>query len=265
VTASKQISLPLDAYELSLGSLITLDKAEAKLRRRCAARFRVVNTEPRTADLAVASSARRYGIADASVVNKWGYHAPSARASVTGDARWNPSAKEYLVMTGTRQDGKVPQPNERPRDANGRMLPPGGCAAEADRQLSGGEHVGPGFIEALKARTLASSERDSRVRAAARRWSDCMRDHGYAYDSPWQPNDTRWGDEPSPKERATAHDDLSCRRSVRLLDVWVAVDSAYQRSIEGAYAADLSRFKRISDDRIRRARAVVAGSQSQGG
>ena len=142
------------------------------------------------------------------------------------------------------------------RDADGDKLPQGGCIGEADWTLGGAQPPAPADVLDV----YKSAESDSRVQDAWKSWSTCMKDAGYDYKSPWEPNNAKWPEQVSQKEIDTAVDDVKCRQSTNLVGTWMAVEAAYQRKALQNDPEGFAKMKAWHDDRVRTAAEVLADS-----
>lgn len=261
VESGAMISFELSVYKLSERDLPVVETATLVLAARCAKRFGVDSTDDGPVDATAGreDNSRRYGIVDADTVDRLGYRSPDDGTPHRDDRKpdhgWKPDAREYLVMTGLGPDGK--QPTTMPYDPNGRRLPAGGCRAQAQRDLAGGQPADPALVGRLEHEAATSAERDSRVQADWRAWSGCMAEQGYQYSSPWEPNDKQWGgDTAGPAELATARADVACRRRTNLVGTWLAVERAYQGRLIDANRKALTEVRRRLDQMVQRAGAV---------
>lgn len=273
VTSAAQLRPPLDAYRITRKDYIALQRAAWLLTRDCVRRFGGEYTQPESAVVANLpgfenDNDRRYGLFDPDSAAKRGYNVPPSDTGVSepggGDGTdpqagksdgWNPSAAELLLVRGVSAGA------DTPTDANGKPLPKGGCAGEADRTLAkdvkkpandklGGE---------LSIQAHKRSEADSRVRAVMKRWSDCMARGGFTYQTVWEPNDYPWPVVAGETEKATAAADVRCKRETNLVGVWYAVETAYQRRLIDDNAEALTKLKDYVEATNRNAARVVGG------
>ena len=267
VRGPADVTLPLSQIDLGDEEWQLLYAAQRVLGHRCAAQYGVTSTEPAavTTPAAAADNSRRYGLLDVAVTARYGYHDPEAVQPTIPDEvqSWEPTDREYKVMTGLARDGRRLPSSQRPVSDRGEVLPPEGCSGRAASQLAAGRTANSAYLEGLSFQTFQAAESDSRVRAVWQRWATCMQRHGYDYNSPWEPNDHPWGQAPSEQERATAMDDLRCRQQVRLVDTWFTVEVAYQRQVLRESAAGLASWRETMDERLDRARKVVATAQPE--
>ncbi|MFJ1969265.1 hypothetical protein ACIO93_11410 [Streptomyces sp. NPDC087903] len=83
-----------------------------------------------------------------------------------------------------------------------------------------------------------------------------MPGHGYSYAAPTDApgKDPRFtGPAPRRREIALARTDVTCKRQTNVIDVWSAVDAAYQRQMMATKLRELARAK--NDIRVQTANA----------
>jgi len=266
VQTEMDIDLPLQRYEVTGTHVATIHEARIILNQRCAARFGTVYTDPTkaTLDLMMEAASRRYGLVDAEKASRLGYrvsgHAAKGVQSpqVAGGDGWQPSRLEMLVMTGMTRNGTAARQDQRPIDDLGAPLPSGGCTAETESRLDAGLiPVNPQYLPMLQSQSFQQAEHDSRVLTAWREWSTCMRAEGYHYQSPWEPNDQAWDTPVSVMEVETAEDDLRCRQSTRLTDIWMATESAYQARLIEQHREGLLALEKYNSGRLNNARKAL--------
>lgn len=266
VLTAQDIVLPLDRYDISPGDAAVVQRARAALNAACATRFGSMSTEPEPDATVPDPDERRYGILDPDAAARLGYRTEpigvQERGSAVAVPDWRPGALEALVMTGAYGDATTVPDELRPVDALGATLPAGGCFADTQRRLELGVAgpVNPQYLPSLQARSYEEAEADAHVRTAWRSWSACMRERGYAYDTPWQPNDQDWGEAVSDRERATALIDVQCRRSTRMTDIWMATEVAYQHRIVNEEESRLQHLSSYNATIIRNARLALGES-----
>jgi hypothetical protein len=258
ITAAADLVLPLDAFQVSPGESVVLYRARWQQASTCASRFGVVSTEPSSTDTPGVRSGRRYGLPPDAPVQTDGYRSAEPADRPAGLPEWRPGEAEVRVLFGMSPTGGDLTDADRPRTADGTRLPDGGCLAEARRSLSGGADWDVHLPERLASEAFALAERDSRTQAAWHEWATCMGGRGHSYSSPWEPNDQDWGARPSEAEVVTATDDLACRRQSRVVDIWFAVETAYQHRLVADNRDALERWEQTLDDRVGRAQALLA-------
>jgi hypothetical protein len=156
------------------------------------------------------------------------------------------SGKYGLLLADARERGYEPRPRPTPSETHqtitedheavltgavttyaGRAVPPGGCAKRANDEIAPPSSSVPAAPPKGK-----SYEVDSRVLAAERRWSACMKGKGYDYHDMWAANDSPINHRPkSAESRALALADAECRDSTRLIDTLYAADKAYEQQL----------------------------------
>ncbi|MDJ0344626.1 hypothetical protein QMK19_27055 [Streptomyces sp. H10-C2] len=144
----------------------------------------------------------------------------------------------------------------------GKKVPPGGCFGEA-RQILGSSTRGVSpLVQQLTNKSYPESMNDPGVKAVFAQWSGCMRQKGFSYAAPMDPNDDpRFRPSPkgvSPLEIATAMADLSCRDTYKIAEVWHEAESRIQQRYIQENAAALAADRRNLDAVIRQATSVLA-------
>jgi hypothetical protein len=252
------IVLPLDPYMDSPRQRRLLATAHTILARECLRRFglELPASTPAWA-MPAEGNDDRYGLVDPQQAREHGYHLP--------EPAWGPSpatpeqsGPQWAVLTG-----------EGARAHAGRPVPPGGCVGEAQRALAGrvAAPTDPGLAQRLSVDSYGRSRHDPRVRAVFGAWSRCMRRAGFGYADPMQANDDPafHTPRPSPREVAVATTDVRCKQAVGLVEVWAAVEAAYQLRALDRHAAQLRVLKRWLDTRLRNAARVAARLGGDGG
>ncbi|WP_290062214.1 hypothetical protein [Amycolatopsis solani] len=236
---STDLRLPLDDYLLSPAELRELSAARELLVRRClaAAGF----AYPSRADSAPKGprtwNERRYGGTDADLVAVDGYG--------LGDRE----------PTG---DKPAPKLDAAARAA---LEGPRGCAAKAgEEQRRGGPELDRDLPRRLASESFARSRGAPEVTDVVRKWSDCMRAGGFAYDDPLAPPaDPRWAGpgKPAAAEIATATADLECKRRTNLVGVWFTAETAVQRGLVDGNRAALESIRRAADAELALSRRLL--------
>ncbi|WP_326557156.1 hypothetical protein [Micromonospora sp. NBC_01796] len=270
VRTASDIVTPLDAYEPTPEQQRTIIEAHQLLVQKCAQRFSFDVNMPESVSTPDVKHARLFGIVNAEEAASHGYRVPGMEAppGATGPSNtksatggWNPSDDEFIVVRGVdRYTGQ----SKTGKKINSVPVPDGGCAGEAMRQLGeGGSATAPDLMELpsrLSSGAHQSAEKDSRVVAAFGAWSACMKEAGYEFSNPWEPNDKNWGRQVTSEEIATATADVECRQSTRLVEIWLAVEVAYQNREMENHAADLSAAKNSFETRLKNAAKILAGA-----
>lgn len=214
---SKALELPLDAYLLTTPDLETLSKGRDALVQRCLAAIGAPSAPAPRGGVKIETNERRYGLADAELAKAHGYHLPDGDQPVED----YPSAAIALIR------GEV-------TTYNGKPVPEGGCAGEAQRELHDTEMqraLSP--VQQLNMESYVKSQKDPAVTEVSEKWSKCMNESGHRYPDPIAAiNDQEFASgAPSNHEKAVALADVLCKRKVNLIGVWSDVESAYQRSL----------------------------------
>jgi hypothetical protein len=256
VLDAKDIRLPFDAYSDTGQDRTNAWTAMQMVGRDCMRRlgldWMITPLGPQQNEKT--QYARRYGIFIDAEVRQWGYGTPPEQDSRREEKP--PQVRLDKIQTDVWTGAIKQLPS-------GQEVPAGGCSGEASRKLSGNRpEVDRSFAEKLANQAYKSAESDSRMTAAVKSWSVCMGTRGYTYKSPWGPNDQEWpktSGAVSPVELSTAIADLECRRSVRLVDLWYALEVAYQNRLIEANSEALADTKKYFDERKRRTSEVIGG------
>ncbi|MFF7289718.1 hypothetical protein [Streptomyces griseorubiginosus] len=244
--------LPIEPYLFTDRQVARLFRARAVLTASCMERFGLhwpAPTEPAadTGTLNPANTAHRYGITDARLAARHGYHAaPGTVPSRTeGKSKGpNPGPEEMLVLTGQHEDGTRASKDER-----GRPVPVDGCQGEATKALSGDPRkIGNReLVGAINIGSYRDSQQDPRVIRVFRAWSQCMRQYGYTYADPTRaPGKAAefTGPKATEAEIAVARRDVECKRRTNVVGVWSSVDAAYQRRAMEEKVRELAAVRR---------------------
>ncbi|GHB64447.1 hypothetical protein GCM10010306_067420 [Streptomyces umbrinus] len=244
--------LPIEPYLFTDRQVARLFRARAVLTASCMERFGhrwpvPTETAPDTGTLNPANTAHRYGITDARLAARYGYHpAPGSAPSRSKEKSEgpNPGPEEMLLLTGLRDDG-----TPAGKDELGRAIPAGGCQGEATAALSGDpEKIGNReLVGTINIGSYSDSQKDPRVVEVFRAWSRCMKRHGHQYADPTQapgkdPEFT--GPKATRAEIALAGTDVRCKRETNVVGVWSSVDAAYQRRAMSSKTRELAAIKR---------------------
>ena len=262
VTDWRQITLPLDAYELSLRDSAAIDRAEYQQTKACMDQFGfafdVTPWDSWTAGIpesdldAIPSHYRLFGLLDEAHAAQYGYHMPETQPPAEKEDSGLENSRDYANVLGAKFGGGA---------YRGQQIPDGGCIGQARQRIAGG---GPAFDSSLPEQLTAEawdrSDGDSRVISAYAHWSACMKDAGFDYRTPADANnDTRWsGEEATPAEIAVASADVACKKHTNLVGIRMAVTSAYQRVAIQAHVQELNALKSGHQRQIDNAAALLA-------
>ncbi|HEX3590001.1 MAG TPA: hypothetical protein VHV74_10225, partial [Pseudonocardiaceae bacterium] len=246
--------LPIQAYELSERATAQEQYIEQRLIQRCVADFGFrylpgLSAKAVDADELISREydSRRYGVSDADAVRHYGYQLPAWTAGPDATAGKPPVVELAVLMGSGTQDG--------------RTIPAGGCTGQADRELaadgitSGAQRAE--LVSQIREDGFERAQSDSRVLAVFARWSACMRAHGFHYANPFDAGaDPRWrtSGKADPTQIAVAETDVSCKLSTHLVDVEVAVESAYDNA---DIAVNATRLAPIRESVAAKSRAIA--------
>jgi hypothetical protein len=247
--AVDKLSLPADAYKPTPAQRIVIDRAAVLLTNDCMKRFGFDAVLPPPQEPDQPSLARRYGITDATVARTYGYHlAPGDGIRVDKKPQGGPSLSdsELLVLTGN--EGGKPGTPAKSQAYNGAQIPAGGCTGEASAKLGFTEAFGTGttLADEIDLAAFSQAQADSRVTDVFKRWSACMRDRGYTFDTPFDPAGKAdlQAPVPSRSETETALADVQCKKETNLVGVFHGVEVAYAQAAIDKNAEALDQLKR---------------------
>ncbi|MDI2129204.1 hypothetical protein [Yinghuangia seranimata] len=252
--AEKDIKLPLDAYRETLAQRGNTWLAVQTLGRDC---MRGLGFDWQILPLAQqqdddTANSRRYGIFIEAEVRQWGYRIPPPIKPPEPKPPSNPVTPAQMeAWSGKAQNAPI-----------GQAAAGGGCSGQAIAKLAKGTSgAGRDLVEQLVHQASDLAEEDSRVVKAFAAWSSCMKGRGFSYKSPWDANDAfpSAGDAVPQQELVTAAADLECRQSVNLVNLWFAVESAYEQRFIEQNAQALQAYKNHLETVQHEALTVLAG------
>ena len=279
LTSVSQVKLPLQRYQPTQTELTTISTATDILRAQCAARFKasyVPNPEEQDENTTTALDiAGRYKPFDEKLIRAKASPTPQAAnaprpttstQSTTTDGtpdNWDPSPRDYAVLTGQNLDGTALDHNSI-KDDKGKPLPKGGCTAESRARLSVtggtaphqqlGDLVAKGMDDSLD-----RVEHDSRLAPLKQNWAQCMKDAGHPV-----PN---WSEPPkTPSELTKDGSDLSvdhqlaamtCARKDNIPALQYSLDTEYQKSWIGRNKNELESLHSDFQQEMAKATKVV--------
>ncbi|MEV3971246.1 hypothetical protein AB0K68_24345 [Streptomyces sp. NPDC050698] len=259
--------LPVERYLFTDHQVGRLFRAKAVLTESCMRRFghswpAPTGPIPKTGTLNPANTAHRYGITDAAKAARYGYHpVPGSMPPQVKDkpTRAQPDAEAALVLRGVEQDGSPAR-----TDSRGRRLPAGGCQGEATKALSGDpQKLGNReLVSAINIGSYRDSQRDPRVVAVFRAWSQCMKRQNYTYADPTRApgKDPEFSGKTAGRaELALASTDVACKRKTNVIGVWSSVDAAYQRRAMAEKQRELAAVKKDMRTQLANTDRVLAG------
>lgn len=271
VEGTSQLTFPLDAYRTTDKDRERFRHGADVLKTRCMRRYGFDYEPVEQPDRAESSDeyALLYGSYDADWAAEHGYlnpgfdSAPPAKPAppelgpneelaLSGPARLDPK-----TLPDTLQEAQKRMKEKGGKRINGEKLPPWGCRYEANLKLfrAAEEPVDRLFVQNLRFDAHLRAQEDSRVAAAIDEWSACMAENGYEVSNPVSPQE-ELGLEPGefdgPTAVAAARRDVECKKETRLVDIWYAVEKAYQKRAIDENAETLELFESQRADRLRR-------------
>ncbi|MFE9120058.1 hypothetical protein [Streptomyces sp. NPDC007172] len=232
--------LPIEAYMFSRSQVHTMNSRRAALMADCAQRAGSPGPAPAldAPDLdGRTETDLRYGIHDAALAARRGYHPDAA----------DQQAHDRAIAAGAVV----------PAGADGAVLR--GCSDAAG--VSVPAPVQAEVVEAIARDSYARSAKTPEVTAVFARWSACMKAKGYSYARPMDVNDDpRFHDRDGVRdvEIATATADVACRRRVPVAKVWFEAESVLQTEAIKANQGVLNTVRAGIEEAVGRAAAPKA-------
>ncbi|MFG1995520.1 hypothetical protein ACGFJ7_36655 [Actinoplanes sp. NPDC048988] len=258
------LTFPVDAYRATASQSLAIENATQILIARCAKQFAVTVPVQLRAIEPVLSYRHLYGVTDPAEAQRWGYQVPPGQApAAPAAAEAEPVSRDDMTVVSGWPQGRIGDPAHPPADLvrNGRKVPVGGCRGEATRTLGLRANENP--QESPTVRGIADSashqaQADSRVTGAYQAWSQCMKDRGFNYQSPWEPIDKVWPKPTAGEETNTAVADVACKKKVDLISIWHGVEVAYEKVLIQRNLTTLTEEKKRFDVIAEKAAKVLA-------
>jgi hypothetical protein len=268
---ASSLHLPIEAYMLTPLQSARIGWEQDRALRACMARFGLGYPDAgpppagKGAGQEFAVMNRRYGIDTPSAAAVWGYHLAHPAPSPASPRASAPLTDAQSTVFG----GTDPRTGKVVTHFRGKALPAGGCSAESadlfpDVASPQGPGTAPGQIVAtIKSDSFAASAADPRVTRVFAAWNSCMRGHGYHLSA--NPLEAPAGlrtvhdARPDRAEIAQAVTDVACKQRTGLVQVWFAVESAYQVRDIARHRAELEKVKRERDATGAAIQAHLAG------
>ena len=232
------LRLPVHAYLMTDSQMSELDAAQSVLITKCMKGFGFDYVRPAAisysgTDLDPTNMARRYGISDAAVAARYGYHLPPSTPEPTTGTNdvTSLSDAEYEVLWG---HSKVSNEDLVGRTAGGTAIPEHGCVGESEQEIAAGVTADtqaqlPGQINTD---SFSQSQQSPQVEAAIAAWSRCMAASGYQVATPLGAMARFTGPLPaSGAELDEAKTDLACKGTTHLIQTWVSVETRIQNRL----------------------------------
>ena len=277
---SNVVTLPIQAYMLTIPQQNQLDKARLVLINRCMKQFGF-QLPAKTPDAGVNyvtglyGMNERYGIpatlADAKTFGYGVAYTGTLAAPIAGKGEGaqpgqgqksgpGMSQAEYAVLTG-RSGGAA---GKAVTLANGIRIPARGCAGQATKELAGygGNYDAP--VSQIDHASATESRINPTVQKVWQSWEACMSAHGYSGLDPLsEPTpDSGWveiGQVPSAQEIDQAVTDYNCRAKVHLVQVWEGVEAGMQKQMINQQSFTLTTIRQEELRQISEGARVLAG------
>ncbi|HCT75448.1 MAG TPA: hypothetical protein DGG94_11030 [Micromonosporaceae bacterium] len=249
----ENLSLPLDSYIPDGTAISTLERAQSIMFAQCMKRFGFDLSAPEPKLRPAKRNQERYGLADENQAKLTGYRPAASRPKPPHVAPTDLGPNAEAVAEGTGQ-----------RTYQGQSVPNDGCLGEARRKLLDGAPASknPDLAIGLAGASFEESQQDSRTKKVFLEWRSCMKEAGYDYESPRDPNNDpalAGRQEPSALEIAVATTDVRCKAKVDLISVWASVEAAYQQRAVETKSQELAIVKKQLEIQLRNAANILAG------
>ncbi|MFE3120125.1 hypothetical protein [Streptomyces niveus] len=243
-----EITLPLDSYILSEKQLLRISKGYGYTVEVCAQRFGLSFTPtPLSKNDTAPRNSRRYGITDHAVAKTLGYHADFSRKE-----------KENAIKPGSDLDSVL---SGKVRVFSGKAVPAGGCIGEAQELINRGTRELDTVDKAqeLSRASYDLSMKEKPVVQGFGRWSQCMKEAGHTYLRPIDPfNDEKHSTSSISKaEIATASNDMACKDSTDVVQVWNTVETRIQNRLIKENQGELDAIRKDNLRRLTNAEAAL--------
>ncbi|WP_395577107.1 hypothetical protein [Streptomyces sp. BK79] len=262
----RRLELPVHAYQLSPADQVKVTRARNTAIAACMKRYGLSWSAPKTP--AAPRQDRRYGVIDLPAAQRYGYHLLPTDDTAPTEQGEPPSKAETDVLTGGRlldadtgRSHLLAGYTEPVREVDGKPVPSGGCAQEAERKLLGRDDLTStaGVVSRINTESFTESMKDTAVKDALAAWSTCMRKAGYDYADPLESIATARldSDEVPTDEIDLATADVTCKRAVDLVDIWSRAESAVQRRMIRQHASATAKQRADNETRVRNAVALT--------
>ncbi|MFE7273320.1 hypothetical protein [Streptomyces sp. NPDC057623] len=233
-----------------------IDKAKKILIDRCMEEFGSDYSAPLPGE-PIVQATRRYGVTDMKTARTYGYHMPKA-SSGAGEDPGKIAARERTLLFGSSRRASV--------EANGMEVPAGGCSGKAESIITTTQRPESAISVAqqINSESFTISLKDPLFVKANRRWSACMAERGYKYDSPLKAiSDAKFqeADEPTEEEKRVAVMDISCKRETKLMEIWSGVERSEQDVMIRKHSNLLQELRAFQEVEIQNARQVLSKSR----
>lgn len=262
ISATGQITRPIDAYLSTPDQVQTLLKAMDTLEARCMRPFGLKPPPDQSNGLmqmpqVLRAASPLYGFFNTTTPASLGYDRVQQSPAPAGSGgSGGPSVRQSdaeveavnAVLHGMDAHGKAVT------QYKGRSVPSGGCQAPALAAVGGLQNLTP-LPSSLPNGGPQVPVSDPRLVTADAHWSDCMKNKGFAYPTPDAAySDPRWvptGNSRSafadfvhtPQEIATMTADMSCKKATDLMGVAVAVQDANDKAYIASHGSELAEYR----------------------
>ncbi|MET8826786.1 hypothetical protein ABZX40_09320 [Streptomyces sp. NPDC004610] len=246
--------LPIARYSYTADEDAAIENAQHILTQRCMRTFGIDYAPPGREPTAPAPADRRYGLSSASEAERLGYH-PDSGPLPTGPDLPEDALKVFYGNRGAEigSGGKIMY--------EGKEIPENGCFGQAMDTLADeyDDPAGAAVARHISTSSYDESRSDPAVTAAFRKWSACMRNAGFEYDSPMDPLNSPafQGEEISAEEKQTAVTDVECKEKTGLLDIWFKAETEIQNAGIKKDSKALEKLRTAHREKVDAARRII--------
>lgn len=246
--------LPIARYSYTADEDAAIEGAQHILTQRCLRTFGIEYEPPQQDPEAPAPADRRYGLSSASEAQRLGYH-PDSGPLPTG-----PDLPEDALTVFYGNRGADPGSGEKIM-YEGKEVPENGCFGQAMDTLSDeyDDPAGAAAARHISTSSYSESLTDPTVKEAFRKWSACMRNAGFTYDSPMDPLNSPafQGEKVSAEEKETAVTDVGCKEETGLLDIWFRAETEIQNAGIKENSKALDKLRTAHREKVDAARRII--------
>lgn len=267
LTSLSQIKVPLETYVLAPEEAAVMHNAIVIKANKCMLRFGVSSTEKpnnvRMASDATMLEGRYSNTVSIDSSTRYGYQDdPRYALKFDKEEKKDPNAplpdpRELEAWEGTKDGGG----RSTLKDKDGKPVPPSGCYGEGNAEVQGYDQDDRSNMIHMVSNGLDNAtsrmDNDSRLLAADKKWSACMKTKGYAFAHKRDAADSV-ADKPQKQQIKVAVDDAICAQQSNYYGVMYALDVAYQNQYISEHQAELTASYNEVRKSLVTARAIVA-------
>lgn len=246
----QSLRLPFDAYDFSTAELYAIENAQDQLTRECMKQrkydWKVIRRPTNLEDL---RNRRRYGVIELDIARQYGYHVPAGLLTPV-----------EVEETYDKRDSVLT--DEQKETAYGE----GGCARAAAARTTPKDRPDRTLLQKLDHASITDAQLVPGVAAAMRSWRDCMKQGGFAFETPFAAvSDPAWwtddSAQASSREIETAVADVTCKQRTGLVAAWHAAEVEIQQKAIHEHPDMFRELRAAVEDELSAASAVLTDGQ----